>query len=124
MTTSALEKRTGVPRTTIYFYVRQGLLPDPQRTATGRALFGEHHAEILWKISELKHRGYSLPEIKQALETELQRARTHEVDLAELENDRVRNSIIDAASDEFVSAGYKATHVMTIIQKMGINPVS
>ena len=78
--------------------------------------------EILWKIGELKHRGYSLPDIKLALATELEHARENEVDLAELENGRMRAEIIEAASQEFEANGYKATHVMTIIQKMGINP--
>jgi len=122
LTTSALEKRTGVPRTTIYFYVRQGLLPDPQRTATGRALFSEAHVDILWKIGELKRRGYSLPDIKEALTKELEAARHGEPDLARLENERMRSAIIEAASEEFEEHGYKGTHVMAIIQKMGINP--
>lgn len=122
MTTSALEKRTGLPRTTIYFYIRQGLLPEPQRTATGRSLFAEHHVDLLWKIGELKHRGYSLIEIKQALDTELEQARDSDVDLAVLENERMRAAIIEAASEEFEASGYRGTHVMAIIQKMGINP--
>jgi DNA-binding transcriptional MerR regulator len=122
LTTSALEKRTGVPRTTIYFYIRQGLLPEPQRTATGRSLFAEHHVDLLWKIGELKHRGYSLPEIRAALDKELEEARDNDVDLAQLENERVRWAIIEAASEEFEANGYKGTHVMAIIQKLDINP--
>jgi DNA-binding transcriptional MerR regulator len=111
-----------VPRTTIYFYVRQGLLPEPQRTATGRSLFGEQHVTFLWKIAELKRRGYSLPDIKKALETELEQARADDVDLAEVETGRIRAEIIEVASQEFEANGYRGTHVMTIIQKMGINP--
>jgi AcrR family transcriptional regulator len=34
----------------------------------------------------------------------------------------VRSAIIEAASEEFETTGYKGTHVMTIIEKMGINP--
>jgi DNA-binding transcriptional MerR regulator len=122
LTTAALEKRTGVPRTTIYFYIRQGLLPEPQRTATGRSLFGQQHVDLLWKIGELKHRDYSLPEIKKALSQELEQARETEVDLEQLEIERMRSAIIEAASEEFEANGYKGTHVMAIIQKMDINP--
>jgi len=111
-----------VPRTTIYFYVRQGLLPEPQRTATGRSLFGEQHVMFLWKIAELKRRGYSLPDIKKALEIELEQARADDVDLAKVETGRIRAEIIEVASQEFEANGYRGTHVMTIIQKMGINP--
>jgi AcrR family transcriptional regulator len=71
---------------------------------------------------ELKHRGYTLPEIREALDQDLEHARANSVDLALLEYERVRAAIIEAASEEFETNGYKGTHVMTVIQKMGINP--
>jgi len=122
LTTSAIEKKTGVPRTTIYFYVRQGLLPAPQKTATGRSLYSEDHVSLLRKIGELKRDDYTLPEIKRALDDELARTRESEVDLAALEDARVRSGILDVASEEFAAKGYKGTHVMAIIQRLGINP--
>ena len=39
-----------------------------------------------------------------------------------LETGRIRAEIIEVASQEFEANGYRGTHVMTIIQKMGINP--
>ncbi|OFW57705.1 MAG: hypothetical protein A2133_08700 [Actinobacteria bacterium RBG_16_64_13] len=122
MTTSALEKRTGVPRTAIYFYIRRGLLPAPQKTATGRSLYGEAHVDLLRKIGELKRGGRSLVEIKRALEKDLARGRESELDLATLESARVRAAIIEVATEQFASKGYKGTHVLSIIQKLGINP--
>lgn len=122
MTTAALEKKTGVSRTTIYFYIRRGLLPAPHRTATGRSLYGEEHVAMLREIARLKDEGRPLAEIKKALEEELSRAQENGADLAALEAARVRAAIIDTASEEFVAAGYRGTHVMTIIEKLGINP--
>lgn len=122
MTTSALEKKTGVSRTTIYFYVRQGLLPESQKTATGRSLYGEDHVTLLRKIGELKREGYSLSGIKRALEKDLARTNESELDLAELEDSRMRSAIIAAASEEFAANGYRGTHVMAIIQRLEINP--
>lgn len=117
-----LEKKSGVSRTTVYFYIRQGLLPDPQKTSTGRSLYGEHHVRLLQRIGELKRAGLSLPEIRQALAEDLARACESEVDLESQENERMRQAIIEAATDEFVSKGYKGTHVLAIIQKLGTNP--
>lgn len=122
MTTSALEKNTGVSRTTIYFYVRRGLLPPPQTTATGRFLYGEDHVTLLRRIGELKRAGHSLADIKPALDDELARVRESKLDLAELEEARIRGAIIGVASEEFATNGYKGTHVLAIIQKLGINP--
>jgi DNA-binding transcriptional MerR regulator len=122
LTTSALEKKSGVSRTTIYFYVRQGLLPEPQKTATGRSLYDEDHVRLLSKIGDLKREGYSLSEIKRAMEKDVARTRESELDLAALEDARMRSDIIAAASEEFVTNGYRGTHVMAIIQTLGINP--
>lgn len=122
LTTSALEKKTGVSRTTIYFYVRQGLLPEPQRTATGRSLYTEDHVTLLHRIGELKREGQSLPDIKKALERDIAKVEENEADLAELEDARVRASILEAASEQFSANGYRGTHVMDIVQKLGINP--
>ena len=122
LTTAALEKKTGVSRTTIYFYIRQGLLPVPQSTATGRSLYSEGHVRLLRKIGELKRGGRSLSEIKLTLEKELVEAGENGVDLASEENARMRTAILGVATEEFVTKGYKGTHVLAIIQKLGINP--
>jgi DNA-binding transcriptional MerR regulator len=122
LTTSALEKRTGVSRTTIYFYIRRGLLPAPQRTPTGRSLYSEDHVTLLRKIGELKRDGRSLEDIKRALENDLVRAGEREMDLPAMESDRVREAIIRVATEEFAAKGYKGTHVLAIIQELGINP--
>ena len=122
MTTAAIERKTGVSRSTIYFYIRQGLLPEPQKTKGGRSLYGEDHVDLLRRIGELKREGRSLPEIKERLTDHVVRVRGTDVDLAAKEYERVHTAIIQAAIDEFMAKGYKQTHVSAIIQKLGINP--
>jgi DNA-binding transcriptional MerR regulator len=73
LTTSAIERRTGVSRSTIYSYVRHGLIPEPQKTAGGRSLYSEDHVDLLQKIGELKRQGRPLAEIKRVLEHEVAR---------------------------------------------------
>ena len=122
LTTAAIERKTGVSRSTLYFYIRQGLLPEPQKTPGGRSLYSEDHVEILRRIGELKREGRSLPEIKKALTERVTQARNNGVDLAAQETERVHDAIIQTAIEEFMARGYKQTHVSTIIQRLGINP--
>ena len=56
MTIAALEQATGVARSTIHFYIREGLLPQPAKTAASRSLYSEDHVRLLGRIGELKSR--------------------------------------------------------------------
>lgn len=121
-TISGLERATGVSRSTIHFYVREGLLPQPQKTAASRALYGEEHVRLLRRISELKKDGLSLADIRVALETELAEAGQNGKDLAARESERVRRAILRLATQEFAAKGYRQTHVADIIRQLGITP--
>ena len=48
-----LEDYTGVPRRTIHFYVKEGLIPPPDGAGRG-AYYGMDHAEALVLITALK----------------------------------------------------------------------
>jgi DNA-binding transcriptional MerR regulator len=119
-TISALERRSGVPRSTIHFYVREGLLPSAQKTAAGRSLYSEEHLVLLRRVGELKEAGHALAEIRGALAPDLEKARENSRDLAREENERVRRLILRVATEEFETSGYEKTHVSTIIRKAGI----
>ena len=73
-----LERVTGVTRTTIHFYLRQGLLPRPQKTAASRSLYTDEHVKILQKIAELKRQGLSLAEIENELQPRVDQANEDE----------------------------------------------
>ncbi|MBN1319693.1 MAG: MerR family transcriptional regulator [Thermoleophilia bacterium] len=122
LTISGLEQKTGVSRSTIHFYIREGLLPQPQKTAASRALYGDVHVRLLRRIVEMKRAGRSLPEIRAALAKELAKARESSVDLAGQENERIRAAILRVATQEFMAKGYKRTHVANIIRGLGITP--
>ena len=115
-----LERVTGVNRTTIHFYMRQGLLPRPQKTAASRSLYTGEHVKMLKKIAELKTQGLSLTEIEHQLQPEMDQANETTVDLAAQEYERLHNEILAVAAHEFATKGYKNAHVTTIMRKLGI----
>ena len=115
-----LERVTGVPRTTIHYYLRQGLLPRPQKTAASRSLYTDEHIKILERIAELKGEGRSLLEIENELQPRVDHANEATVDLAAQEHERMHNRILALAAHEFATKGYKNTHVTTIMHKLGI----
>lgn len=122
LTISGLEQATGVSRSTIHYYIREGLLPQPQKTAASRALYGDAHVKLLRKIGELKQAGRSLHEVRAILAQDLAEARENNVDLASRESARVRAAILRVATEEFMAKGYKQTHVASIIRKLRITP--
>lgn len=121
-TISTLERETGASRSTIHFYIREGLLPKPQKTAASRALYGQDHLRLLRKIAELKHSGLSLADIREALAEDLKSAEENGADLAAEESERIRRAILRLATQEFMTKGYQQTHVAGIIRELGITP--
>ncbi len=122
LTISVLERATGAARSTIHYYIREGLLPQPAKTAASRSLYSEHHVELLKRIGELKNAGRSLAEIKRELEHTLDKANRSGVDLAAQEYERTHKAIRRVATQEFMTKGYKQTHVAAIIRKAGVTP--
>jgi AcrR family transcriptional regulator len=49
-----LEEKSGVPRTSIHFYLRQGLLHPPRKTGRTMAYYDDSHVQRLKEISRLK----------------------------------------------------------------------
>ncbi|MGQ5701239.1 MerR family transcriptional regulator [Sandaracinobacteroides sp. A072] len=49
-----LEKASGISRETIRFYIREGLLPEPERTHRNSATYTEEHLSRLFAIRRLK----------------------------------------------------------------------
>ena len=110
-------ERTGLSRSTIHFYLRAGLLPQPQKTSVNRSLYTQDHLRLLTRIRELKANGKSLAEIKVALRDEFAKAQENGVDLAELESEQIRHKIVRVATEEFITKGYRQTLVAEVIRK-------
>lgn len=115
-----LEKASGVPRTTIHYYLRLGLLPRPQKTAASRSLYTEEHVAILRDIAKLKQAGMSIIEIENELQHRVDSANEVTVDLVAQERERMHNRILAVAIREFAVQGYKNTHVSKIMKELGI----
>jgi MerR family transcriptional regulator, copper efflux regulator len=63
LTTARLCEAAGVTRAGLRLYEREGLLPEPRRTASGYRQFGEEALTQLQAIRHLKELGFTLREI-------------------------------------------------------------
>jgi len=122
LTISELERRTGVPRSTIYFYVREGLLPPAQKAAASRAIYTDIHVELLARIHRLREQGESLGAIRGDISELVEAGRVPEVDLVAQQVDRTRRAILEAAARRFARSGYRRTRIADIIRDVGISP--
>ena len=120
MTISALTAKTGVPRSTIHFYLREGLLPQPQKRASNRSFYTEHHVALIRRIKNAQDSGRSLADIRMEIGDELVQIEEQDVGLIQRENERVRKAIVRAATEEFLDRGYEQARVMDIIRKAGV----
>ena len=62
-----LARRTQCPAETIRYYEREGLLPEPNRTAANYRLYGREHVERLAFIRNCRSLDMTLKEIRQLL---------------------------------------------------------
>jgi DNA-binding transcriptional MerR regulator len=58
MKISNLVKRTGVPKETIHFYIREGLLRKPRKSGINIADYNENHVKQIRFIKELRDNYY------------------------------------------------------------------
>jgi DNA-binding transcriptional MerR regulator len=58
MKMQALEARTGVGRETIRYYIRLGLLPEPERPKPNVAVYGDEHVRRIEVIKRLQQERY------------------------------------------------------------------
>ena len=62
-----LEKMTEFSRATINFYIREGILPIPLKSAKNMAYYDQDFIEKLERVRNLKRSGFSLSQIKQLM---------------------------------------------------------
>src|SRR5512145_238491 len=107
MKISELVKETGVPASTISFYIREGLLPQPIKTGKTRAYYSVDHVEGIERIKKSREKGKgTLNDIRLQVGRKIVRQ--------ELKNKRyavpdTRGKIILAATDLFLKKGYEET---------------
>lgn len=65
-----LEKLTSMTRATINYYIKEGILPMPQKSAKNMAYYDEEFVEKLKLIEIMKKEHYSLAQIKKLINSE------------------------------------------------------
>ena len=126
-----LEKLSGIPRTTIHFYMRHGLLPEPVKTGRTMAYYDQRHLKRLRDITEIKKSGRAplsfLKERIAALESreELTEPASgpYRLDPVRTNKDKAnkRQAIVRAAIQAFSHKGYHQTKVQDITESIGIS---
>jgi AcrR family transcriptional regulator len=119
LTISDLERRTGVPRSTIHYYIAEELLPGPQKSASTRAFYSHEHVDLIERIGKLKCSGHSLAEIRFELQQRTQGQSN--VDLVAQQYQETHQAILRAAAEEFAGRGYRNTSITTIVRRAGIS---
>lgn len=122
-----LERASGVPRTTIHYYLRRKLLPRPHKTASSRSLYTEEHLRRLREIRKLRDVGRTLAEVAAELQSRHgpedgagEPAADAAIDFPAQEYKRVHDRILALAIQEFTAKGYAKTHVTALMKQLGI----
>ena len=122
MTISDLERVSGVPRRTIYYYVHLGLLPPAQKASATRAIYTPAHADLLARIGALKAEGLTLDRIRERLADRVEAETSAEVDLVAEDTRRRRQAILQEAARQFAAKGYRSTRIADVCEALGIAP--
>ena len=115
---SDLEKITGINRSTIHYYLREGLLTPPHRTGKTMAYYHAGHVEELMEIRRLQEEGYPLSLI-QEMRNSSKSWRESGTEEAESQQDR-KQQIIEKAVDVFVRKGYHKARISDITRAVGL----
>lgn len=124
LTISELESASGFPRTTIYHYLKQGLLPTAQRVGGGPAVYGDGHVARLAQIRALKEDGLTLAEIGMRFEETGDPNGTDEVDLVARQVAETRRLILEDAIRQFAMQGYSGARMADIAASTGVGPLT
>ena len=122
LTIGELETESGVTRSTIYYYVRAGLLPPAQKSSPTRAIYTDDHVELLGEIRRLKQAGLDIRAIREQLGPRVHSASENGEDLVARQGEQTRRSILRTAAREFARNGYRQTRIADIIAELGITP--
>jgi AcrR family transcriptional regulator len=118
MKISELSSRAQIPVSTIKYYLREGLLPEPLRTNKNMAYYSEAHLECLRTIPKLQAAGMSLEMIKKDLSNPAH-ANASILDDT-LPHSSRRLKVTQSATELFRTKGFHATSIADIVKLAGI----
>ncbi|GAB6097306.1 hypothetical protein JCM14469_35600 [Desulfatiferula olefinivorans] len=110
-----LARLTGVSASTLYEYLRSGLLPAPAKESPTKAYFTEDHVQRISRIRQLKEQGLSKAEILARFSPE-GRSAAESSDAV----DEIRLAIIDKALELFSTYHYENTRISDITQALNM----
>ncbi|HQI01295.1 MAG TPA: MerR family transcriptional regulator [Deltaproteobacteria bacterium] len=113
-----LSTRSGIPVSTIKFYLREGLLPKPIKTSKTRAYYTAIHVKRLKLIKKLRdEENISLKNIKEIINlVELENKDYASKMLTNTEKDKIINNAVSL----FIEKGYERTTIADIVSSSGI----
>ena len=133
-----VERRSGVSRRNVHFYLEQGLLHPPRRTGRTMAYYDDAHLAELSYIRAAREKGMPLLAIKEQLATQVARTdgwpqqRPPTLDAPRRRHKKsarlgrppgqqdMRAKILDVACRLFLSQGYRATAVSDITGQLKV----
>lgn len=117
---SELSRITGTPASTIRFYLREGILPPPERRGKTRAYYDDTHVERLREIRKMREKSaLSIREIKEKYSV-MNPTDGNRGPETPLPFDR-KEDIIAAAIDLFRTRGYDDTSLNDIVERAKIS---
>ncbi len=119
MKISELSAFSNTPVTTIRYYILEGLLPAPMKTAKTMAYYTEEHLNRILEIQKLKSKNVPLMIIKEKLAGETNQLSVLSDDSDELLT-RTRDEIIRISVQLFRQKGYDAVKISDIAGSAGI----
>ncbi len=126
-----LIEKSGIPRSTIHYYLRQGLLHPPIKTGHTMAYYDDTHLESLKQIQHMKNElGMSIGSIRKQLKKMISNRATLSqllatdpeitADMIGLRDRRIQETM-DAAIQVFTEKGYHNTKIKDIAEALGIS---
>lgn len=118
MKISELSKASSTPATSIRFYIKEGLLPEPIKTSKTMAYYTRDHLDRLRFIEKIKkEENLPLSKIRELIQKEFPITNFEE-------NKRVytnrREEIVEVAIELFREKGYSETSITDIVNRAGI----
>jgi AcrR family transcriptional regulator/predicted DNA-binding transcriptional regulator AlpA len=115
---SDLEKISGINRSTIHYYLREGLLSPPRRTGKTMAYYYADHIRELHRIRELQDEGYPISLIKE-MKDGSKGWKEAPAEEPTTSVDR-KQQIMEKAVEVFARKGYHNTRITDITRAVGL----